>query len=88
MAALQFVYFEGQPVAVVGGNGVAVSDQVSAEDVATVHGMCVYALEVFAGERPGPYRDEDALKYARMLLLPRCQPASRAGLRRGCMGRR
>ena len=32
--------------------------------------MCLYAGDVFAGEVPGPYSDEDARVYARAVLIP------------------
>jgi hypothetical protein len=32
--------------------------------------MCVYARDIACGELPGPYRDEDARRFARPCLIP------------------
>jgi hypothetical protein len=32
--------------------------------------MCAYAGDVLRGELPGPYRDDDARRYARACLIP------------------
>ena len=56
---------QGQPVAVtVGTNEATLSAGVAPRDLALVPAMCVYALEIAADQRPGPYRDDDAERYA------------------------
>jgi hypothetical protein len=43
-----------------------------------VRAKCLYALEVQVGERPGPYSDEAATRYARRALAHRHAARSRA----------
>jgi hypothetical protein len=42
-------------------------------DQRLVAAKCLYALEINAGDRPGPYRDEDADQYAHHVLMT-CAP--------------
>ena len=58
---IQMICRQSQPVAVtVGTDEATLSADVASRDLALVQAMCVYALEIAAGERPGPYRDGDA----------------------------
>ncbi len=62
---VQMICRQGQPVAVtVATDEATLSARVASSDRALVQAMCVYALEIAAGERPGPYRDDDAERYA------------------------
>lgn len=70
MPVLQFIEYRRRAVAVVIGAGQAVvSEHVPDGERAIVHAMCVYAMEVAAGDRPGPYRDDAAERHATTLLL-------------------
>lgn len=71
MITTQLVTFRGRPVAVVLSSGHAVVDDVVLDDRPTVDAMCVYAIEVATGQRPGPYTDADAQDHARQLLTRR-----------------
>ena len=39
-------------------------------DVMFVAAMCLYAREILNGDRPEPYTDQDAARYARAFLIP------------------
>lgn len=65
MTQLQIIQLDSQPVAVIVGTREAIiSESVRPHDRSTVERMCVYALEIAGGERPGPYRDGDAVLHA------------------------
>ncbi len=65
---VQMICRQGQPVAVtVGADEATLSADVASRDRALVQAMCVYALEIAAGKRPGPYRDDNAERYANLL---------------------
>ena len=52
---VQIICRQSQPVAVtVGTDEATLSARVASSDLALVQAMCVYALEIAAGERPGP----------------------------------
>lgn len=65
---MQFIYRRGRPVAVVIGRRAAVSEHVGEREWPLVAAMCVYAIEVAVGQRPGPYRDEDAEQHAEAVV--------------------
>lgn len=66
MTNLQPIEFEHRVVAVViGTDHAAISDRVPQDRRQLVQRMCVYALEIASGERPGPYRDKDAERHAK-----------------------
>jgi len=65
MAAIQRIDHDGKPVAfVVSGRAVITAD-LADDAFNVVRAKCLYALEVQAGEQPGPYSDPAATAYAR-----------------------
>ena len=84
---VQVIHRAGLPVAVTVGSSHAILDEhLVGEDLRLAQAMCAYALEVAAGERPGPYRDEDAARYASALLAldRKGLPRHRSRGERGC----
>lgn len=66
MTKVQIIQHGGRPVAaVIGEDKAVISDSIPRAHRAVIQRMCLFALEITAGERPGPYRDEDAARYAR-----------------------
>ena len=64
MTAIHFIELDGQPVAVA-ADGLAIVDAgVIGEPLARVQAKALYALEIQAGRRRGPYTDADAERYA------------------------
>jgi hypothetical protein len=60
----QQITYNGEVVAVVVGDEAIIPNTLAPEDRQTVEAMCLYALEVAAGQHAGPYSDERALEYA------------------------
>lgn len=73
---LQVICCGERPVAVVLEDGRAViSGDLEATELRIVQAMCVFALDITSGDRPGPYRDAEAERYARSVLrLERDRP--------------
>jgi hypothetical protein len=75
MRRIQVIELGGRPVALALGEEAIIADHVAGEDRSIVAGMALYALEVQAGARPGPYADADAERYARRAIaLRQAQP--------------
>ena len=64
MFEFQQITYKGEVVAVVIADQAIIPKALPAEDRKTVEAMCLYALEVAAGQHAGPYSDDDALAYA------------------------
>jgi hypothetical protein len=64
MSEFQQITYHGEVVAVVIADQAIIPKALPAEDRKTVEAMCLYALEVAAGQHAGPYRDDRALAYA------------------------
>jgi hypothetical protein len=64
MDAFQEIRQHGTLVAAVVADRAIIADGVKDEQLRHVQAMCLYALEVLGGERPGPYTDTDADRYA------------------------
>jgi hypothetical protein len=78
MVMIQPIEHDGHVVALVAGGRALIGDQLADGALALVRAKCLYALEVQAGERPGPYSDEAATRYARRALAHRHAARSRA----------
>lgn len=79
--AVQVICHRGRPVAVtIGADEAAITGSVAPADLRVVQAMCVYALEIAAGDRSGPYRDADAERHALQITS---RVASTARSRRG-----
>ena len=64
MSDFQQITYHGEVVAVVIADQAIIPKALPAEDRKTVEAMCLYALEVAAGQHAGPYSDDGALAYA------------------------
>jgi hypothetical protein len=65
MVTIQSIEHDGHVVALIAGGRALIGDELAGSTLALVRAKCLYALEVQAGERPGPYSDEAATRYAR-----------------------
>src|SRR5205085_1325983 len=64
MVTIQPIEHDGHIVALVAGGRALLGDQLTGQALALVRAKCLYALEVHAGERAGPYSDQAATRYA------------------------
>jgi hypothetical protein len=71
MSEFQQITYHGEVVAVVIADQAIIPKALPAEDRRTVEAMCLYALEVAAGQRAGPYSDDRALAYAKRAAVER-----------------
>jgi hypothetical protein len=75
MRQIQPIEHRGRVVAFVAGDRAIVSDELGTDAHRLVQAKCLYALEIQASERAGPYTDAAATRYAE---------ATRAGVG-GCL---
>ncbi len=68
MVTIQPIEHDGHVVALVAGARALIGAEFAGRALALVRAKCLYALEVQAGERPGPYSDEVATRYAQRAL--------------------
>jgi uridylate kinase len=66
----QITYNDAVVAVVVGGQAI-IPKMLAAAERRTVEAMCLYALEVAAGQHPGPYTDERAAQYAHRVAAER-----------------
>jgi hypothetical protein len=71
MRQIQVIELRGRPVALALGDEAILADHITADDRPIVAGMALYAIDIQAGRRPGPYNDADAERYARRELALR-----------------
>lgn len=71
MKTIQIIQLRGRPVALALDGDAIIADHVTGLERSVVAGMALYALEVQAGQRPGPYADADAEGYARHAIALR-----------------
>jgi hypothetical protein len=64
MSDMTKIIYQGRLAAVVIAEEAILTDPLPEPDERTVKAMCLYALEINAGQTPGPYTDENALDYA------------------------
>lgn len=78
MPIIQLIELDGEPVAVtVGADRAVISDRVGGGSRALVEAMCLFALQIAAGERPGPYSGADAERWARDSRRASCEARPR-----------
>jgi hypothetical protein len=68
MATIQRIHHDGDVVAFVAGGRAAITDRLADDAFDLVRAKCLYALEIQAGERSGPYSDRAAALYARSVM--------------------
>lgn len=71
MPHIQPIHHDGRLVAIVAGGEAVIATTVPDAELLTVQAMCLYAIDVATGYLPGPYRDRDALTYARAAAAQR-----------------
>ena len=76
MVTIQPIEHDGRVVALVAGGRALLGDQLTGRTLTLVRAKCLYALEVQAGERAGPYSDQAATRYAQAALAHRHQVRS------------
>ena len=82
MRQIQVIELHGRTIALAVGDKTIIADHhITDDDRSIVAGMALYALDIQAGARPGPYTDADAERYARHALAQRT--ARRPHTRRG-----
>lgn len=71
---MELVFYRGAPVATATARRVFLAPDIEARsrddpERRFILGMCLYGVDVAAGELDGPYDDQEAALYARMLLV-------------------
>ena len=64
MPTIQIIDLRGRAAAIVAGQTTIIAEHVPDELVKHVQAKALYALQITAGELPGPYTDADAERYA------------------------
>ena len=77
MNRITIIELNGRAVAAVAGGEAIIRRGLTNGELAHVQAMAVFALEIEAGERPGPYSDGGAERHARRLLEPSPPPLRR-----------
>lgn len=80
---IETILLHGHPAALVMGDRAIIADRLTGLERALVEAKARYALEIAAGERPGPYHDSDAERHARSTAEPPPSAPARPR-RRGC----
>jgi hypothetical protein len=79
MKAIQIIELDGRVAALALGEEEAViRDDLTKTDRRRAQIKALYALQIAAGERPGPYTDAGAERYARAERVPSAGPRARA----------
>jgi hypothetical protein len=68
MRNIQIIAHRGQFAAAIVAGQAVIEDTLPDQDFRHVQAMCLYAMEIIDGDRPGPYSDTDADAYARSVL--------------------
>jgi hypothetical protein len=82
MRAIQPIEHRGHVVALVIEDVAILSEHLSTPDRRFVQAKCLYALEIRRGVRPGPYEDDEAVRYAARAIVSRCAHAPRRSRQR------
>jgi hypothetical protein len=77
MKTIQNISLDGRPAAIAVDGRAIVAEHVPARRLAHVQAKALYALQIQAGERPGPYNDGHAERYARTTATARADASPR-----------
>ncbi len=80
MNAIQQIHYRGRLAAVIIAKEATIDGSLSGQQLLDVQAMCLYALEIAAGERSGTYSDRAAAAFAAQV---RAQRAVARALRSG-----
>lgn len=78
MSEFQAITYKGEVAAAVIADNAILVERLAPADRYTVELMCLYAMQVITGERPGPYTDEQALAYAHRATATAATPKGEA----------
>lgn len=88
MPEIQIINHRGRTAAIVAGDRAIIAEHVPTALVGHVKAKALYALQIAAGEIPGPYTDAGAERYARNAAAARQPPEPRQRPRPGRSRRR
>lgn len=71
MNVIHVIEYSGRAAALVMGDEAIVADRLRGEERRIVAAKCLFATEINAGHRPGPYDDADAECWARTVISRR-----------------
>jgi hypothetical protein len=71
MVTIQIIELDGCAVALIVEDRLIIPERLVGADRRRVQAKALYALEIRAGQRPGPYTDEDAERYAKAVTARR-----------------
>jgi hypothetical protein len=71
MVTIQPIHHDGHVVALVAGDRALIGEELRGRALALVQAKCLYALEIQAGECPGPYTEAAATRYAQHAIARR-----------------
>jgi hypothetical protein len=77
MKTIQIIDLDGRPAALAADGAAIIAKHVAPALLAHVQAKALYALQIQAGERPGPYTDSGAERYARSATATTAAPALR-----------
>ena len=68
---VQLIHYQGRLAGLVVGEEAIIEAGLAGEEQLDVQAMCLFAIELAAGERPGQYSDERAMAFARQARAQR-----------------
>jgi hypothetical protein len=71
MSYIQPIVPNGEPAAIVADGQAIIPDALAKSELPAVKAKCLYALEIAAGQLPGPYTDFGAAAYAQAIAAAR-----------------
>jgi hypothetical protein len=77
MKTIQIIELDGRAAGLVAGEQAIIAEHLSTRDRARVQAKALYALEIRAGARPGPYTDDGAERCAASAAARRHRAARR-----------
>lgn len=76
MPEIQIISHRGHTAAIVAGDSAIVAQHVPDDLLAHVQAKALYAMQIQAGELPGPYTDADAERYAHTAASTAARPGT------------